>query len=187
MLRSDNYMNQYLFYIKQQSWGKLLFDFIKDIWLICASTKIYLKTKVRCRSTNWSFAGDQKEAWEASLMWALKLAIRFTHKHSTRTKWASFPPSCSLFCSTSEETSEQKSGVRTTDGCTLLLAKGERNDNHLFLPVTYCKDMKQSNITGKWILSGLVRKKLRILSKIWIIRGKTIWAQILNDNIEIIL
>ena len=125
MLRSDNYMNQYLFYIKQQSWGKLLFDFIKNIWLICASTKTYLKTKVRCRSTNWSFAGDQKEAGEASLMWALELAICFTHKHSTRTKWASFPPSCSLFCSTSEETSEQKSGVRTTDGCTLLLAKGK--------------------------------------------------------------
>ena len=94
MLRSDNYMNQYLFYIKQQSWGKLLFDFIKNIWLICASTKTYLKTKVRCRSTNWSFAGDQKEAGEASLMWALELAICFTHKHSTRTKWASFPPSC---------------------------------------------------------------------------------------------
>ena len=63
-----------------------------------------------------------------------------------------------LFCSTSEETSEQKNGVCTTDGCILLLAKGERNDNHLFLPVAYCRDMKQSNITGKWILSGLDRK-----------------------------
>lgn len=68
----------------------------------------------------------------------------------------------------------------------LLLAKGERNDNHLFLPVTYCKDMKQSNITGKWILSGLVRKKLRFCLKYELLE-ETIWAQILNDNIEIIL
>lgn len=98
MLRSDNYMNQYLFYIKQQSWGKLLFDFIKHIRIYLRKYKNLPQNKGKVQINKLEVLLGIRSLRGLSHV-SLKACNSLTHKHSTRTKWASFPPSCSLFCS----------------------------------------------------------------------------------------